>query len=305
MLSLTLKTSLRCASFSLLAALCSSALGETVAMPFLSLDGDARAIGIGGAYTALAEDSNAMTYNPGGLGFAPREVSFMHSEQMTGTHQEHLAGSVDGFGWQADYVDLGRVQQTTLANPDGAGLGSVSSNDAAVALGYGRALAPSLSVGGAVKYARESLAGVSASGFAADLGLLYRLSENVRFGGSIRNMGPSVRYISETSPLPLEGRVGAAWTSGGKMPLTLASDVIPGREGVRYGIGGELLMGGLVPLRVGYDSRNDVGLGLTAGVGVRLAALRFDYAVVPYGELGYGHRVSLTWRFQSTGAPGR
>jgi hypothetical protein len=73
--------------------------------------------------------------------------------------------------------------------------------------------------------------------------------------------------------------------------------VIPGREGTRFAVGGEVLLGGLVPLRLGFDSRNDVGLGLTAGVGVAAAAMRFYYAVVPYGELGYGHRVSVAWRF--------
>ena len=67
---------------------------------FLLLDANARAAGMGGAYTALANDANALLYNPAGLGrISAHEATFMHNEHFQGVKQEYLAFSArQGFG---------------------------------------------------------------------------------------------------------------------------------------------------------------------------------------------------------------
>jgi hypothetical protein len=50
-------------------------------------------------------------------------------------------------------------------------------------------------------------------------------------------------------------------------------------------------------LRVGYDSLQDAGNGLTAGAGFGVEQFRVDYAWVDGGHLDDAHRVSLNFRF--------
>jgi hypothetical protein len=48
---------------------------------FLQLDSSARSAALGGAYTALASDANALQYNPGGLGMVRQnEAQFMYNQ---------------------------------------------------------------------------------------------------------------------------------------------------------------------------------------------------------------------------------
>ena len=91
---------------------------------FLFLDANARPVGLGGAYTSLATDANALLYNPAGLAKVPRhEATFMHNSYMQGINQEYLAyANPAGWGAELNYLGFGTVPRTTTANPDGAGL---------------------------------------------------------------------------------------------------------------------------------------------------------------------------------------
>ncbi|MEQ1920666.1 MAG: hypothetical protein ABL955_15865, partial [Elusimicrobiota bacterium] len=61
------------------------------AFDFLRLDANARAVGMGGAYTALATDSNALLYNPAGLArVRSSEATFMHNPYALGVGQQYI-----------------------------------------------------------------------------------------------------------------------------------------------------------------------------------------------------------------------
>jgi len=55
----------------------------TLAGDFLSIGGSARALGMGGAFAAIAADASTVYWNPAGIsGFSKREALFMHSERF-------------------------------------------------------------------------------------------------------------------------------------------------------------------------------------------------------------------------------
>ncbi|TBR16834.1 PorV/PorQ family protein [bacterium] len=276
----------------------------TTPLEFLSLDSDARAVALGGAYSALANDANALRYNPGGLAFIPRnEAVFMHNQYFEGVSQEYAAFALRrGLGAQITYLTFGDIPKTTIANKTGAGLGSYGISDMAVSGGWGRqVLRPGLGAGVALKYVRETIETVSADGLAFDGGLLYDAPElpGLRLAGVLRNFGPPIRYQREAQNLPLEVRLGGAYTFAPRgQETTFALDVAkPRGNDPEVSVGLESVLAGRLPLRLGYDMRNDAGLGLTAGFGWLARDFRVDYAFVSFGELGSAHRISAAWRW--------
>ncbi|MDE2292199.1 MAG: tetratricopeptide repeat protein, partial [Elusimicrobia bacterium] len=278
---------------------------------FLFLDANARPVALGGAYTALAGDANSLLYNPAGLGrMNAHEATFMHDEHFAGVTQEYAAyASPWGLGAVLDTLHFGDVPRTTYSNPAGSGLGTVGLDDLMLGLGYGRAVADGAYAGAGLKLIRESIAGVDAQAYALDLGaqLDPRPLPGLTLGLALQNLGPSVRFQSASEDLPLNLRMGGAYrfTAFGQGE-TLALDVTKERsESPLVAFGAETVVAGVLPLRVGFTTRNQAGPGVTAGMGWTHAGFSVDYAFVPYGDLGSAHRVSVTVRWGASRAAER
>jgi len=59
---------------------------------FLFLDANARPVALGGAYAAIAQDANALLYNPAGLaGVRRTHLTLQHTEHFQSVNQEYGA----------------------------------------------------------------------------------------------------------------------------------------------------------------------------------------------------------------------
>ncbi len=278
------------------------------AFDFLRLDANARAVGMGGAYTALATDSNALLYNPAGLArVRTNEATFMHNQYALGVGQQYIGAALkNGLGFQFNYASLGNVPRTTIANPGGTG-GRLNVSDTSLGAGYGRELSANLALGGGLKYISESLGDVSVSGYAADLGGLYRMPDvnGLTLGASLLNLGPSVKFQSNSEKLPTTIRLGSAYRL--RLPrndLTFGFDITKSvTDKVRLGIGAETLIDEKFAVRAGFTTRQDVGIGIAFGLGWKGRKVGADYAFVPLGELGNAHRISFTLRWGQSDDP--
>jgi len=278
------------------------------AFDFLRLDASARSVGMGGAYTALATDSNALLYNPAGLArVRASEATFMHNQYALGVGQQYIGVALKrGLGFNFNYASLGDVPRTTISNPGGAG-SRLNVSDTALGAGYGRELTSDLAIGGGVKYISESLGDVTANGYAVDLGGLYRMAEvkGLTLGASLLNVGPAVKFAASSEKLPTTIRLGSAYAF--KLPrndVTLAFDLSKGLlDKVRMGLGAETLIDEQFAARFGFSTRSDAGLGLSFGLGWVGKKLGADYAFVPMGDLGNAHRISFTLRWGNSDDP--
>lgn len=278
------------------------------AFDFLRFDANARAVGLGGAYTALATDSNALLYNPAGLArVKSSEATFMHNQYGQGVGQQYIGVALkNGFGLQFNYASLGDVPRTTIADPSGTG-SRLNVSDTALGAGYGRELSPDLSVGGGAKYFTETLGEVSVSGYALDVGGLYRLPDvkGLSFGASLLNLGPPVKFAAASERLPTTLRLGSAYAA--RLPhndVTLALDLTKSLlDKVRLGFGAETLIDERFAVRAGFTTRQEAGIGLVLGLGWTGRKVSADYALVPMGDLGNAHRVSFTLRWGKSDDP--
>ena len=284
--------------------------GGASSFDFLNLDANARPVALGGAYTALATDANALLYNPAGLGVVKsNEVTFMHNQYVQGLTQEYLSyASKQGWGLGLNFLNMGGITRTTYSN--GAGSGDFGLSDLALAGGFGHSFGD-LSVGGGLKVLREQIDDITGTGFALDGGVLYAVPQvkGLSAGAALQNLGPDVKFQQTKEKLPTQLRAGVAYSRAAFNAMhTGTFDLTKDRfDAMRLGLGVESVIGKMMAVRFGYTTRNDAGIGITAGLGWLYNEWAVDYAVVPFDDLGIAHRVSLTYKWGNSPAaePGK
>lgn len=289
--------------------------GGAAPFDFLFLDAGARPVALGGAYVSLARDANALLYNPAGLGRLERHhLTVMHNSYFQGITQEYGAfaykigkdeeesaryfkqsrsGPPSGWGVMVNTLSYGKIERTTLSNPDGAG-GSFGIQDWAFAFGYGRGVGESFSLGASVKGLYEKIDRYSLFAPAADLGVLYSPEFGPLTAGlALQNLGPPARGRWTSEELPANLRAGAAWRGFEGGVLTV--DVNKRRAGPpTVHAGAEYTAFKRVAMRLGYNGRNEADSGIAMGFGLLLPGAAVDYAFAPFGGLGNAHRISLS-----------
>ena len=170
----------------------------TTAANFLNLEVGARAISLGGAFTAVANDASALKWNPAGLTYFNR-ISLSHTHTNLYVDIKHQfvgliipVGLNNFFGVSLNYIDLGKIERTTIEQPDGTGL-FFSSNNMAFGVSYARRLTDRVSIGVTGQWFREQIWQEKADGICADIGLIYSPGiSGLKIGMSITNFGPDV-----------------------------------------------------------------------------------------------------------------
>src|SRR5258708_5053609 len=137
--------------------------GELLKIPV-----SARAIGMGEAYTAVADDSSALAWNPAGLSFASqKDAAFMHSSLIESVHYEHIAFAAPGdnysLGASMSYLGYGDIAGYDAS---GTSIGNQSAYSYNFSGGLSTFVHDRLSIGLTGSVLRESLAGTSAGTFA-------------------------------------------------------------------------------------------------------------------------------------------
>ena len=287
-------TSIGIGVFILVLANCTYAGGPgTTAANFLKIGVGARATAMGGAFTALADDSTSLYWNPAGLAqMKEGELSATYNLWFEDIRQGYLGmgfPSLGGtLGLAANYVDMG-----TLEGRDEAGnpTGNFTASDLELMVGYAKKISPKLSFGFGAGIIQDTIAEDKESAFLANVGLLTEVSKPLFLGFAVQNLGSQLG----SDPLPLTLRLGLALK---RSPFMIALDLVkPTDDDTYYCAGAEWWIEKIVALRVGYKSNQDVGSGLTAGLGFKVATVDLDYAYVAYGDLGNTHRISLGFKW--------
>jgi hypothetical protein len=274
---------------------------------FLKIGAGARPTAMGEAFVGVADDVNAVSYNPAGLGFLDKtEFSAMHTQYFQGLDYD--------FGAYAQPLKHGtlalsaatlKTDDITRRALDETNTGSFKNQDASYALAYAHRLGATLSAGVTARLIREEIDSASAQAWSADVGVLKKFSRRpVSVGFAVRNLGQPIGFNDESDPLPLAFDAGMGIDLL-RNRLKIAADLRHVRDtGVQAGIGSEwreTLRGNFrYAARAGYDTADaDVegasGLSLGAGIGYKLFDL--DFAWVPFGILGNTFRYSAHLKF--------
>ena len=299
--------------FLLLLGFVSVSVGDEIdAAPYLRMGAGARTLGMGGAFTAVADDATSIVLNPAGLSNIDSHISltlytakmdFDRKHNFLGITKNLKSAGAIGFAWTNAGVD-----DIPYYGPTGEEDSAKRFNfaDHVFALSYGYGL-DNVSFGAALKIIKsgfdlEETEGTTGFG-GLDIGVLGHAFENtVSCGLVIKNLGGKVGE----GTVPIVFDVGVAFKLLKNHEAMLAFDfeheVIDLPEsttGIRLGV--EYWLKNVLAIRAGGKHTGD-RRSLFAGFGVKVAGLQLDYAFKPTDDAinqldGSSHFVSLSYDY--------
>jgi hypothetical protein len=286
---------------------------------FKDIGSGVRPMGMGGAYTALADDGNSPMWNSAGLAqIKEDELAFAYSALYVGLDPKLYNSDNDQLGSHlVSYIhplksgSVGFCWNTFQSN---------IYDENVICLSYGRKLIGSLYIGINLKRMGWNIAtneytkidddipdyGVSKNGFTIDMGFLLKPNSNFSLGFSAENLIPADVGLNIKETISLNLRSGIAYKVNTPKDLdikilTLLDTYYRKQDrtmDVRMGIEGWFLQE-TVGIRTGINSTS-----LTSGISYCLSLselkIQLDYAFIYSFSIAdnYGsHRVALALRF--------
>ncbi len=296
----------------------------TVGMQFLKLGIDARAIGMGEAYTAVTDDISSVFWNPAGLVPAYQNQAFVsHTNWPASIMHDFAAGTfTNGVRTIGVYGSVLHMDDIPITDEETFGPTGETFTNSSIAIGVaaGQQFTNKFSAGFGIKYLRENLYEYAINSYSFDLGSMYNTGwKNIKIGMALKNFGPDIRYrvdddedgsndedpfdlvdndgdgVADEDGPELDSKIPMSFSLGISGDIKRTEDsywiasfqldnVIDRQE--TWNLGTEYKMGNLF-LRAGYQINYDTN-GFSAGVGYQVPTsfgiFNIDYA---YTDMGY------------------
>jgi hypothetical protein len=302
----------------------------TGAAVFLRDGQGARALGMGGAYTAVGQGISSIFWNPGGLAFGRGMAVTLNENTLIDHGSAQSAAFVMPFGKggrkavavQGLMTNMGEVEKRDAS---GNFLGNASLRGSAYAMSFGMR-GRRLGAGLTVKTVEEDLAVEKGKATAADGGVLWA-RRNLALGAAFQNVGTKYKVGSKSYALASTFRGGVAYNpQNTNVPyldrLTAALDLQKTKDQDFQAMAGfDFVLNRMLSLRTGYAYSKDTEAlsGLSFGLGVwtdfqkidftedddkthkrdtdSRMTLEIDYAYLMRDVFSDLHRLSLTLHF--------
>ena len=293
---------------------------------FLKIGTGPRAVGMGEAYVAVADDIESLYYNPAGIAlFDQHAVFFSHTQWVVDVGLEyagaayHLDGS-NTIGVAITYLHTDDMKETTELQPFGTGR-MFGFADFLIGFTYARNMTDQFSFGLTTKFMQETIAELTMNAVLFDLGTYYKTGwRSTRFAVSVSNFGSDMSPTGTSIITDLNNQQNEVNAYQSFAPPTI----------FRIGLAGELMdrpnhrVTGAIQLNHPNDNAENINFGVeywwnetlalrggvktaqaeesfSLGVGlhfpITMADFRLDYAYTQFGRLGNVNRFAVQLMF--------
>lgn len=259
--------------------------------------------GLGGAFTAIADDGNLCYYNPAGVVGLPKRLinlnyqsSFLGGENLLYLSYVHNINAQRGMGFYFLWSGIGGLQ---IINEDQTSAGSYNVSHYQLGISYGNRIIGPLDMGLTGKLFYYNIWQYSSNSLDADLGLKLRVSKGLTWGLLAQNFLPlKFKLRKSDEDFPLSIRTGLAFKLY-RFLFTYEIDKAfpsgsPGAAPLNHHLGARCTIMQALLLNLGTDLRN-----IYVGLNLRLEQLEFFSGTVrsmQAGNLNFG----LAYEFQKS-----
>ena len=267
----------------------------------------ARAMGLGRAFVAVANDPTAVFWNPAGLELVPRtSFTLFHNQLFEGTIYDFLGFVYPTLNYGTVGLGLARIGTGDIPVTDinNVQLGKMNYEEDELYISYAKILPFNLYGGMTFKIRRQLFSFIEqdATGLGVDLGLMYRphwentVLRQLAFGISYRNLvSPVLKLgsISDTEPYHLTFGLVKGIRIGESSRINVLFDYHKSKyESGAIRMGSEYVYHNLGTIRLGFDNNR-----LAFGAGVHYSFVQIDYS---FGSMNSDGAFPPTHRFSVT-----
>jgi len=162
-----------------------------------------RSVAMGGANLTNSLGVEAMFWNPANIARSGNSADFIasHMNYIADIGVEYgaitfSAGSIGNFGFSVKALNLGNIDKTTDAHPDGTGE-TFSPQYVTLGVAYSKMLSDRVSVGVNMHWISEKIEFVSTTGLGFDFGVTYSNLASINglsFALVLKNIGPDLKF---------------------------------------------------------------------------------------------------------------
>ncbi len=264
---------------------------------FMNINLGARASGLGGAFTAISDDSASVYYNPAGLANlkmieinANHDIWFMDSSLSYGYF--NIPVGFGNIGALFLYTSYGEFEER---NEYGTPLNiKIEPYSLSGGISYGFPLGNIFSAGLGLKFSNFMISDYSVASIFFDMGIKANFNNFIFIGVVLQNMD-----FEFSNNYNINSGIAVNIFNIQNNKMIVDFDLrYSGIYDLAYSIGTEIQLFKFAALRAGYNINNDNKIlrgisGLSIGAGVTIEKLSIDYAFSSRGELGMTHLIGL------------